>query len=47
MEEVSEQDSFDLIWFCEREEDNKTADDLLSRLYWPSGLAKLVTLAWG
>ena len=47
LEEVSEQDSFDLIWFCEREEDNKTADDLLSRLYWPSGLAKLVTFGVG
>ena len=47
LEEVSEQDSFDLIWFCEREEDNKTADDLLSRLHWPNGLAKLVTFGVG
>ena len=47
LEEVSEQDSLDLIWFCKREEDNKTADDLLSRLHWPSGLAKLVTFGVG
>ena len=25
LEEVDEQDSLDLIWFCKREEDNKTA----------------------
>ena len=47
LEKVSEQDSFDLIRLCQREEDNKTADDLLSRLYWPSGLAKLVTFGVG
>ena len=47
LEEVSEQDSLDLIRLCQREEDNKTADDLLSRLYWPSGLAKLVTFGVG
>ena len=47
LEEVSEQDSLDLIWFCQREEDNKTADDLLSRLHWPNGLAKLVTFGVG
>ena len=47
LEEVDEQDSLDLIWFCKREEDNKTADDLLSRLYWPNGLAKLVTFGVG
>lgn len=47
LEEVSEQDSFDLIRLCQREEDNKTADDLLSRLYWPNGLAKLVTFGVG
>ncbi len=47
LEEVDEQDSFDLIRLCQREEDNKTADDLLSRLYWPSGLAKLVTFGVG
>ena len=47
LEEVSEQDSFDLIWFCKREEDNKTADDLLSRLHWRNGLAKLVTFGVG
>ena len=47
LEEVSEQDSFDLIHLCQREEDNKTADDLLARLYWPNGLAKLVTFGVG
>lgn len=47
LEEVSEQDSFDLIRLCKREEDNKTADDLLSRLHWPNGLAKLVTFGVG
>lgn len=47
LEEVSEQDSFDLIHLCQREEDNKTADDLLSRLRWPNGLAKLVTFGVG
>ena len=47
LEEVDEQDSLDLIWFCKREEDNKTADDLLSRLHWPNGLAKLVTFGVG
>lgn len=47
LEEVDEQDSLDLIWFCKREEDNKTADDLLSRLYWPNGLSKLVTFGVG
>ena len=47
LEEVSEQDSLDLIRLCQREEDNKTADDLLSRVYWPSGLAKLVTFGVG
>ena len=43
LEEVSEQDNLDLIFLCQREEENKTADDLLSRLHWPNGLAKLVT----
>ena len=47
LEEVSEQDSFDLIRLCKREEDNKTADDLLSRLHWRNGLAKLVTFGVG
>ena len=47
LEEVDKQDSLDLIWFCKREEDNKTADDLLSRLHWPNGLAKLVTFGVG
>ena len=47
LEEVDEQDSLDLIWFCKREEDNKTADDLLSRLHWPNGLSKLVTFGVG
>ena len=47
LEEVSEQDSLDLIRLCQREEDNKTADDLLSRLHWPNGLAKLVTFGVG
>ena len=47
LEEVSEQDSFDLIRLCQREEDNKTADDLLSRLHWPNGLSKLVTFGVG
>ena len=47
LEEVSEQDSLDLIRLCQREEDNKTADDLLSRLYWPNGLSKLVTFGVG
>ena len=47
LEEVSEQDSLDLIHLCQREGDNKTADDLLSRLRWPSGLAKLVTFGVG
>lgn len=47
LEEVSEQDSFDLIRLCKREEDNKTADELLSRLHWPSGLSKLVTFGVG
>ena len=47
LEKVSEQDSLDLIHLCQREEDNKTADDLLSRLHWPNGLAKLVTFGVG
>lgn len=47
LEEVSEQDSLDLIRLCKREEDNKTADELLSRLHWPSGLSKLVTFGVG
>ena len=47
LEEVSEQDRWNLIFFCQREEDNKTADDLLSRLHWPNGLAKLVTFGVG
>ena len=47
LEEVSEQDSLDLIRLCQREEDNKTADDLLSRLHWPNGLSKLVTFGVG
>ena len=47
LEEVSEQDSLDLIHLCQREDDNKTADDLLSRLRWPNGLAKLVTFGVG
>lgn len=47
LEEVSEQDNLDLIFLCQREEDNKTADDLLSRLHWPNGLAKLVTFGVG
>lgn len=47
LEEVDKQDSLDLIWFCKREEDNKTADDLLSRLHWPNGLSKLVTFGVG
>ena len=47
LEEVSGQDALDLIRLCEREEDNKTADDLLSRLHWPNGLAKLVTFGVG
>ena len=47
LEEVNEQDSLDLIYLCQREEDNKTADDLLSRLRWPNGLAKLVTFGVG
>ena len=47
LEEVDEQDSLDLIRLCQREEDNKTADDLLSRLHWPNGLSKLVTFGVG
>ena len=47
LEEVSEQDNLDLIFLCQREEENKTADDLLSRLRWPNGLAKLVTFGVG
>ena len=47
LEEVSEQDNLDLIFLCQREEENKTADDLLSRLHWPNGLAKLVTFGVG
>ena len=47
LEEVEEQDSMDLIYLCQREEDNKTADDLLSRLRWPRGLSKLVTFGVG
>lgn len=47
LEEVSKQDILDLIRLCEREEDNKTADDLLARLHWPNGLAKLVTFGVG
>ena len=47
LEKVNEQDSLDLIFLCQREEDNKTADDLLSRLRWPNGLAKLVTFGVG
>ena len=47
LEEVSEQDNLDLIFLCQREEENKTADDLLSRLHWPNGLAKLVTCGVG
>lgn len=47
LEEVEEQDSMDLICLCQREEDNKTADDLLSRLRWPRGLSKLVTFGVG
>ena len=39
LEEVSEQDNLDLIFLCQREEENKTADDLLSRLHWPNGLS--------
>lgn len=45
--EVDESDSFNLICLCEQEENNKTADDLLSRLRWPNGLAKLVTFGVG
>ena len=37
--EVDELDNTALTLLCWKEEDNKTADDLLSRLRWPYGLA--------
>lgn len=45
--EVDEVDNTALTLLCWKEEDNKTADDLLSRLRWPNGLAKLVTFGVG
>lgn len=45
--EVDEVDNMALTLLCWKEEDNKTADDLLSRLRWPNGLAKLVTFGVG
>ena len=45
--EVDELDNTALTLLCWKEEDNKTADDLLSRLRWPNGLAKLVTFGVG
>lgn len=45
--EVDELDNTALALLCWKEEDNKTADDLLSRLRWPKGLAKLVTFGVG
>lgn len=47
LEKVDEQDSADLVHLCELEKDNKTADDLLFRLRWDDGLAKLVTFGVG
>lgn len=47
LEITDEQDSLDLIFLCQREENNKTADDLLSRLRWHRGLSKLVTFGVG
>lgn len=45
--EVDELDNTALTLLCWKEEDNKTADDLLSRLRWPNGLAKIVTFGVG
>ena len=45
--EVDEADNTSLTLLCWDEDNNKTADDLLSRLRWPSGLAKLVTFGVG
>lgn len=45
--DVDEVDNTTLTLLCWKEEDNKTADDLLSRLRWPNGLAKLVTFGVG
>lgn len=45
--EVDEADNTSLTLLCWEEEDNKTAAELLSRLRWPNGLAKLVTFGVG